>query len=365
MSRRQSRRFCGQTRLDRYTPGGITPLQVELGDIMPRAGSYGNPAPEKLGLISFPQQTRFHSTPVPGLEGTCVTQVPDHSHSQRSRRLHELLNGTRTFHGLEGEARPGRAFYENVRRATERYTLVKMNPLWRPSSVIAALAAIGALILPLPTPVKLPLFMLAALAWVASVAIASMSGRGTSESPHAAELSPESRMLLRPLTTARDDLAQIVEHNQDMPTVKVIGGEAIQEADTIIEHATKLLGLRTQLKKTLRGKSEAEVERGKLESKLAAADSDTERAALRAAIEATRQQGSHFDQVERAVSQIDAKMTEAQAALSELKARIAVGAAGARTESMEEEQLNDMVGRLKSLSASFDEAETTLQEHVR
>lgn len=240
-----------------------------------------------------------------------------------------------------------------------------MNPLGHPISMIAGIATLALALAPIPTPIKWPLVILGALIWIGTVAVASMAGHKRPDLPHAAEMSPESRMLLRPLLESRDELAQVVSQNSDMPTVKVIGAEALQEAEAIVRHATNLVGIRMQLKKTLRGKSEAEVEKRSLEAKRDRATSDTERAALETAIAASVQEIGHYRGVEDAIAKVDGKLTEAQAALSELKARIAVGAAGARTDSLDEEELSSMVGRLRSLSKSFDEAESTLQEHVR
>lgn len=240
-----------------------------------------------------------------------------------------------------------------------------MNPLRHPVAIIAGIATLVAALAPIPTAIKWPLVILGALIWVGGVALASMAGQKRADGPHVAEMSPESRMMLRPLIQMRDDLAQVVSQNSDMPTVKVVGGEAVQEADAIVRHATNLVGIRAQLKKTLRGKSEAEVEKRSLEMKFARASTDTEREALSTAIAASTQEIGHYQGVEDAIAKVDGKLTEAQAALSELKARIAVGAAGARTDSLDQEELSSMVGRLKSLSKSFDEAESTLQEHVR
>jgi hypothetical protein len=241
-----------------------------------------------------------------------------------------------------------------------------MNPLKHPVSILLGLATVASAILPLPAAWKLPLVILGAIAWVGSIAFMSMARqRPTSDSPHPAELSADSRMLIRPLVQLRDELATIVAQNSDMPSVKVVGTEALAEADGIVRHATSLVQIRTQLKRTLRGKSEAEVETRNLETKLERATTDTEREALQTAIAAHQQEAEHYKGVEDAIASVDGKLTEAQAALSELKSRIAVGAAGARTDGIDQEELTDMVGRLRSLSKSFDEAESTLQEHVR
>ncbi len=177
------------------------------------------------------------------------------------------------------------------------------------------------------------------------------------------DLSNENRTLIRPLEEIRKQIEAVVEQNRDMATVSVIGQEALTEADSIIEHGLKLLENRSQLKKTLRGRSEAEASLKQLQTNLASATSDTERGALESAIASRTAEIKSYSRVEQLIELIDGKMNEAVAALSELKAHLATGAAGARADAMAPEQLSEMVSRLKSLGKSFDEAESTLEMH--
>jgi hypothetical protein len=215
-------------------------------------------------------------------------------------------------------------------------------------------------VLALPIPGKLPLLLLGAIAWIGSVAILSMR---SGQDGHASEVSPEDRLRLRPIERLHAELTEIVKQNLDLPSVKVIGEEAIAEAGSVLDHARKLVKLRSDLERTLHRRSDAEIEIGRLREKARRSTQDAERRAYETAIEAHEKEIAHYASVERAITQIDGKLSEAQAALSELKARLAVGAAGARTEGIDPEELSTMVGRLKSLTQSFDEAESTLQVH--
>ncbi|HRI43873.1 MAG TPA: hypothetical protein PLL78_06300 [Fimbriimonadaceae bacterium] len=232
------------------------------------------------------------------------------------------------------------------------------NPLVHPVPITLGLLTLGVLALPIPG--KLPLLLLGAIAWLGSIAILSM--RGGPET-HASEADPEERMLLKPIERLHGDLTQIVQQNLDLPAVKVIGEEAIAEAGAVLDHARKLVSFRSDLLRTLRRRSEAEIEIGKLRERASRAGGEGERRAYETAIEAHETELGHYSSVERAITQIDGKLSEAQAALSELKARLAVGAAGARTEGIDPEELTTMVGRLKSLTRSFDEAESAFEVH--
>lgn len=237
-----------------------------------------------------------------------------------------------------------------------------MNPLAHPTSITFALVTAFGVIVPLPLPLKLAVVAIGGVGWLASVALLSITQARPQETED--DLSNDARALLRPLRKLHEELAAIVAQNSDMPAVKVVGGEALAESSAILDHAQKLLDIREQLRRTYKGKSEAEIELKSLEGKLNRAGTEAERIALQRAVEAKRDEIARYADVADAMAGVDGKLAEAQAALSELKARIAVGAAGARTQGLEQDELTDMVGRLKSLSKSFDEAETSLRMHV-
>lgn len=236
-----------------------------------------------------------------------------------------------------------------------------MNVLLKPASL-----AMAALVVAFALLKSLPLIVLSLVLWIAVVAIQSIAESGRrSGVPDLSEMSAESRILIRPLRELREQIERLVQMNADMPSVRVVGREALAEADKIVEHSLKLGELRTELKKTLRGKSEAEVGLENLRRKLEIAATDEERDALASAVKAHEEEIAHYATIEASIAQVDSRLRSTEAALSELKTRIAVGAAGARAEALHEHEMSDVVTRLKSLSKSFGEAETMLQGHLR
>jgi len=200
--------------------------------------------------------------------------------------------------------------------------------------------------------------------FVGALAWEGMKANKQRPEPHPSELSPESRTLLRPLRELRDAIQQVVDQNQDVAQIKVIGGEALIEADTILKHGLKLVQTRETLKKTLKSKSEATLEVAKLEEKAKNAETDQVRDSLNAAIEARNEEISHYAVAETALKNIDSRLQQAEAALAELKGRLATGAAQARTTELDEDDLTGMVDRLRTLSASFTEAESMIENRL-
>lgn len=209
------------------------------------------------------------------------------------------------------------------------------------------------------------LVVLAFLLWVLLIGALFLIESQRRAGPHPADISPQDRTLLRPILGLRDELAVLLKQNSDMPTVKVVGQEALAEADRIVRQATNLVQLRTTLRKTMVGRSEARVSIASLQSKREAASTDGERTAIDSALAAQQAEAENYDKIETSLRQIDGKLLEAQAGLSELKARLAIGAAGARSQTAEPEGLTETVGRLRALSKSFSEAENALGEQVQ
>lgn len=172
------------------------------------------------------------------------------------------------------------------------------------------------------------------------------------------DLSNEDHARLSPLRRLRTEIRSIVEAKKGDPTVSVVGAEAAQEADRIYEQCVHLLKVRRELNRAFVGRSAATHETEKLERDLAAATSAEEQAALRSALEARRLEAAHYSTADQALERIDAGLRQAQAALSEMKARLAtVSAADAETST----ELEETLGRLRSLGTSLDEAEAWLK----
>jgi chromosome segregation ATPase len=160
----------------------------------------------------------------------------------------------------------------------------------------------------------------------------------------------------------RNDIVALVESKKSDVSIAVVGAEAATEADHILSQAANMLQLRRELLKASSGKIEAEKELRSLEGELAAAGSDAERKALQSALEARQAELSHYADADSANERIVAGLRQAEAALSEMKARLTTAAANGADAVEEEGELRETIGRLKSLGTSLDEAEAWLRK---
>lgn len=170
----------------------------------------------------------------------------------------------------------------------------------------------------------------------------------------------DSRSLFLPIRRLVDQIEEVATR-QDSVTGRVVGTEAMEEAKRIREQCAKALVARSELKKAGRGKGLAENEVSRLEEMEQSAATDSEKAALASAREARKLELTHYVEVEDAIKRIDGGIRQAEAALSEMKTRLAVAAGSEKAELAGDDELRETIGRLKSLSVSYDEAEQTLR----
>jgi hypothetical protein len=175
------------------------------------------------------------------------------------------------------------------------------------------------------------------------------------------ELDPEGRTLLRPVRKLEAEIAELVAHNKGMATVSVLGTEASHEAKRIVEQASNSLRIRADLKRSLRGEFDAQKQIDSMTEKAASAATDQERESLQAAIEARKLELGHYDTIRQTIGQIDGGLRQAEAALAEMKARLAVSVSGEKVELASEGDLRETISRMKALSLSYDEADELLR----
>lgn len=201
------------------------------------------------------------------------------------------------------------------------------------------------------------------LAWLGTTGWLALRVGGRTELPlpHPSELHHESRLLLRPLVRLHREIEKIVHEHRASPLIRATGEEALRESRAILLGATKLAEARATLRRGLREKAEAEIESARLERLLVNA-SEHERPALESAQRTRRSQIDHFRAAEAAMSRIEGKIAEARAAMTELKARLQTGVLSAHASELEAEELTEVVGRLKTLSRSLEEAESLWEE---
>ncbi len=169
-------------------------------------------------------------------------------------------------------------------------------------------------------------------------------------------LSLEAQARLRPLLAARKQIGEIAERNAGHPAIKVIGAEALQEADELIANAAGLLKARFELTRSSQIEDPGQIER--LKARRDVATDILERDRLDAAIALAEKTADHHGKVEMALQRIDAQLDEARAGLEQLRAELVASL----TEDLDSNTaLRETLGRLQSLGTSLEEARELLQ----
>lgn len=195
------------------------------------------------------------------------------------------------------------------------------------------------------------------------LALTLKQNRATTSTSLLDTVRPEDRVRLRPIQRLRDEIEALVAANRNSAAIAVVGAEAVAEAQRILEHAATTLQIRAQVRRPLAESGEPSAEIAQLERDIAAAQSEPEREALQSALAARQLEAQHYEQIRAAVDRIDVGLKQAEAALAEMKARLAASAAEGRDEAANSE-LRDTLGRLKTLDASLDEAQDLLRVHL-
>lgn len=195
-----------------------------------------------------------------------------------------------------------------------------MNPLLRPLPLaLLGFAAVALLMR------WFPVAALLAVAGAASVVFESIRQSGRNADEALVNLSSENRGRLRPLLDLRSELHELVRQHRDLPTIAVVGQEALQEADRVVASATQLIQLRTSLLRQ--------------PENLEAVDS---------------------------LGRIDNRLDGYTEALREVRNRLTVEATRQRTPTPQDEsEMDGMMARLRSLSISVDEASDVVRDSNR
>ena len=233
-----------------------------------------------------------------------------------------------------------------------------MKQVMKPGPLVALVAAVVLGVIG-----QYALAVLALVAWVGILAFGAMKQTSTMRATDPTEdMDADSRALFAPIRRLSNEIEAMVEKNRDAALMRTVGAEAGEEARRIREQIAHALKIRGELKRALRGRSTAALEADELEAKSTAATTDVECDALASAAEARRLELSHYGTVEQALARIDGGVRQAEAALSEIRARLAVAASGEKAAQAEQsDDLRETIGRLKALSLSVDEAEQMLR----
>lgn len=174
-------------------------------------------------------------------------------------------------------------------------------------------------------------------------------------------LGEEAKWIVRPIRKLRNDLASLAENSASSASVSVIAQEAVAEADEIYGKAVNIAVARETVKRTLRNRGEAETELNRLQRQFAEAQSGPESDALEAALTAKQKELVAYDLADIKIKEFESKLKEAEAVLSELKSRLSTEAIDSGPMESTHDELNGMIGRLKVLGQSFEEAQQSLE----
>jgi hypothetical protein len=170
-----------------------------------------------------------------------------------------------------------------------------------------------------------------------------------------AALSAEAASLSFPVTKLVREIKKIVADNAASPTIQILGKQVISEAEVLEEQVIKTLASRDAWKRALKGQYEAEKAIGSARSRLEFAG-ELERAGLNSVIDARAAELKHFDHVQTRINRVEVSVIQAEAALAEMKARLAVSVSAGQEEADPSADLREAITRLKTLSDSYQES---------
>ncbi len=165
----------------------------------------------------------------------------------------------------------------------------------------------------------------------------------------------ENRSRLMPLVKLGREINEIIEINKDNGLVRVMGKEAQEECDNLMEQSIKLLNTRDQLNSALNSSSNLEATITRLRANVELATTQPEREMLESGIQAHESQLEQVQRARVAIQGIDANLSQAVALLSELRTRLALAATSGSEG--EQETMRETLSQLHALTNSFDEAE--------
>lgn len=232
-----------------------------------------------------------------------------------------------------------------------------MHASYRIASGIASLVGLVLVLLS-----KFEFAVLAFLFGTACILVGAIRKGATTRSSDSVDgMDGDSRALFVPIKRLVGEIEEIVTRHQDGALMRTIGEEARTEAIRIREQIAKALAIRSDLKRARRGASLANQEIGRLQTAIATAD-EGEKPGLESTLAARQIELEHYASVNESIEAIDRAVKQAEAGLSEIRARLAVGVTGELTASSSaDDNLRESLSRMKALSISVDEAEQVLR----
>lgn len=218
----------------------------------------------------------------------------------------------------------------------------------------AALALVGILL------GQIGLVILGAALAVLMLGITSMRATQSKVADVTDQLSPESRILIRPLRHIYLEMQEAATGKSESIS-PYLAEEALSESKRLLDQSAAALLLRDRLVREGRGRYEASKSVTDLEARLASSTSEEEKASLQSALDARRQEIGHYDSMLPGIAKIESSVKQAEAAMAEMRARMLSTSSTGLAE-QGSDPLREAVGRMKALSSSLSEAQDMLQQ---
>lgn len=168
------------------------------------------------------------------------------------------------------------------------------------------------------------------------------------------ELTGDAKILMKPIKTAVEDLRKLVGPAGTASAFQLVGAEALFEAEEIEKRAAKLIARRMELVPLLKD--------FKLKQREAEDLRLSQAKSAPAALVAKQEEVAQLQEIQNMIHSIDERLKDASSSLSSMNSRLKVAAAKmSDTEGLGSE-IQEVVGQLRILESSFDEAAELFDE---
>ncbi len=195
------------------------------------------------------------------------------------------------------------------------------------------------------------------------VALMVGSSKPVRKFPSGNQLSQAERNALKPLRKARADLGDVVRAHSSVPEVKVVGTDALAQADLIMLQCLDLIRTQIGAKRVVSGREKSEKELADLELRLTESKTVSEQESLERAADSQRRVLQQVGEFESHVQIIEGRLREATAILLELKVRLVGAALRGSSAGDVTDELTQHLSELKSLSQSLEETQVSLGQN--
>lgn len=172
-------------------------------------------------------------------------------------------------------------------------------------------------------------------------------------------LSPESRILIRPLKRIYSEMQEATKGKAESIS-PYLAEQALAESKRLLDQSVAALLLRDKLVREGRGRYEANKSVDDLQARLDSSTTEDEKASLKSALDARHQEIAHYDSLQPGIAKIESSVKQAEAAMAEMRARMISSSSSGLAE-QGSDPLRDAVGRMQALSSSLTEAQEMLR----